>query len=267
MRAANATLLRTAQMFASRLAPPDATVDVVEQEGSDGLAVDSPPVRRLQRLFEQGVVGLRVELVLERHRIGDHDGGAEPEPVGCPHGGDYLLGLPDRPVDVVAGIGDVEAGEPQRPVADDGDAQCLEPLQGRRDVEDRLHPGTDDCYRRTGQRRQVGGLVEGLGRPAVHAADPAGGEHANPRETRQGGSRRDRGGRVAAGRRRERQFSHACLGHVVSRGEDLQLGGAQPDRRPALGRAHGGRNNAGSAQHGLKLQGDLEVSRIAASRG
>ena len=85
-----------------------------------------------ERVSEQRVVSLRVQLVLDRHRVGDHDRVGKTEPVGGPHDRGDLLRFGNRPVEVVAGVGDVEARESQRPVADDGDSERLEAFQGRR---------------------------------------------------------------------------------------------------------------------------------------
>src|ERR1700690_73742 len=68
-------------------------VDVLEEEGSDCLAVYRLLVRGNKGALEQGVVGLWVQLMLERHRIGDDDGGGQPQVIASPHGRDYLFWL------------------------------------------------------------------------------------------------------------------------------------------------------------------------------
>ena len=75
-----------------------------------------------------------------------------------------------------AGVGDVEAGEGRRPVADDGDRERLQPLQGRRHVEDRLHPGADHHDRGAGQR--------GPGRPTRRRCPPPAGARRPARRWR-----------------------------------------------------------------------------------
>ena len=119
-----------------------------------------------------------------------------------------LLGLSTRQCSVEPRVGDVEAGEGRRPVADDGHASVSSRSRVAPDVEDRLHARADHDDRRPGQRGEVGGLVEGLARAAVHAAEPAGGEDADPgRRGEQRGAAtvvapRRRGPRPPAGRGR-----------------------------------------------------------------
>ena len=82
-----------------------------------------------------------------------------PSAVAGGHDRRDLLGGVDPVLERVAGVGEIEAGEPVGAVADQPDAVRLEPLQGRRHVEDRLHAGADDGRRDPGQRGQVGRLV------------------------------------------------------------------------------------------------------------
>ena len=67
------------------------------------------------------------------------------------------------------------------------------------DVEDRLHARAHDRDRRLAERGQVGRLVPAVARLAVHAAEPAGGEHADPgaHGERGGGGDGGRAGRAA----------------------------------------------------------------------
>ena len=87
-------------------------------------------------------------------------------------------------------VREVEARERVRPVADHRHRQRLERLERPGHVEDRLHAGADDEDRCRRDDAEVGGDVEGLGRAAVHAAEPAGREDADPGQV---GERRRRG--------------------------------------------------------------------------
>ena len=84
------------------------------------------------------------------------------------------------PRDREAGVGEEEARETVGAVAEQGDVERLHALERRLDVEDRLDPRAYDDDRRRAERGQVGGLVVALARLAMHAAEPARGEHANP---------------------------------------------------------------------------------------
>src|SRR5439155_22664465 len=114
-----------------------------------------------------------------------------------------------------------------RAEAEDGDAEGLERLGGRADVERRLGPGADDERRRTGELGQVGRDVWPLGEAAVDAADPAGPEEADPRETADGE-------RAADGRRPEGPLRRA--GSEIPRarlaGGRAGLAEARPPARP-----------------------------------
>ena len=79
-----------------------------------------------------------------------------------------------------------------RPVAEHGDAQRLQALERRPDVEQRLHARAHDDDRRARERRQVGRLVEADVRLAMHAAQAAGGEHADARRAPPGAPSRPR---------------------------------------------------------------------------
>jgi hypothetical protein len=84
-------------------------------------------------------------------------------------------------VDGVATVGQPKRGEPVGAEHEHGDAERLEPLQRRRDVEDRLDTRGHDRDRAGAEDREVGRLVERLPRVAVDAANAAGREHADPR--------------------------------------------------------------------------------------
>ncbi len=125
-------------------------------------------------------------------------------------------------------------GNRRVPVAGDGHAQRLQALQRRAHVEDRLDPGAHHGDRRTGERGQIGRLVERDIRLAVHAAEAAGGEHARCRRaaatalvaaTVVAPSAPARGGHG--------QVAYRELGHLVRAGQmgDLVVGEADHQRR------------------------------------
>ena len=103
-----------------------------------------------------------------------------------------LGGGVDRVLDVMPGVGDVEARIVRRAIADDGEVERLEALERERDVEDRLHTRADHDEGEGGERAEVGGLVEGLLRVAMDAAEAARGEHPDAGAMGEVRRRRDR---------------------------------------------------------------------------
>ena len=80
------------------------------------------------------------------------------------------------------------------------------------------------------QRAQVGRLVERVARAAVHAAEPAGGEHADARALGQMRGRGDRRRAVAAARDDRREVAHAALRDLVGRGSASSAASSRPTR-------------------------------------
>jgi hypothetical protein len=107
--------------------------------------------------------------------------------------------------------------------ADDGDAERLEALERRRDVEDRLDPAGDDRDSAAAENTEIGGFIEGCGGAAMNSADPAGGENSYA------GLRRKKSGRSNGRPTREalghghRQIADAELQRVLVRGKASQL--------------------------------------------
>src|SRR3954449_10738178 len=190
--------------------PVAGAVQVVQDERRDRLSAHPGRVGGGQSVGDHAVMQDRVELLLDRQRVGDDDGARRQLAAGG-EDGCGLLGVLHRPVHGRPGVGHVEAGEGRRPVPDGPDRQGLQALQGGRDVEDRLHARTDDGQRGARQRGEVGRLVERLRRLPVHAAEPAGGEHADA-----GGGRRPPAPRVANAPRRAAAASSAVLETVVA---------------------------------------------------
>ena len=73
-----------------------------------------------------------------------------------------------------------------------------------------------------------------LARAAVHAAEPAGGEHADAGARGEVRGRGDRGGGRAAARDHGREVAHARLGDVVAEGERLERVVVEPDADDAV---------------------------------
>ena len=122
----------------------------------------------------------RVELLGLRQRIRNQDPARERERVGGLHRRGDLLRGGDRVVDSVAAVGQPERREAVGPEHEHGDAQRLQPLERGADVENRLDAGRDDRDPAAAEDPEVGGFVERGAGVAVHAADPARGEHADP---------------------------------------------------------------------------------------
>src|SRR5205807_2116641 len=99
----------------------------------------------------------------------------------------------------------VERRELVRAVAEDGNAQRLEALEGERQIEHVLRAGAHDDDRMPRDRLEVGGLIEAPFRASVHAADAAGRQDLDARGRRDLHGRRD-------GRAAERPRCHH--GHV-----------------------------------------------------
>ena len=92
----------------------------------------------------------------------------------------------------MAGIGEVEAGEPVGAVADNPDVEGLQSLESGRHIEDRLDTGADHQHAGVREGCEIRGLVPAVTRAAMHAAQPAGGEHGDARGRRQVRGRGDR---------------------------------------------------------------------------
>ena len=180
--------------------PTGVLVDVLEQERGDVLAPHRSRVGGREGLGEQAVVQGGVELRGLRQRVGDEDPAGQVQRVGGAHHVGDLPRRGDRVVDRVAAVGQPERGEPIGAEDEHGHAQRLQPLQRGGDVEDRLDPGRHHRDAAAPEDAEVGRLVEGRAGVAVHAADPAGGEHADAglrgeqRGRRDGRCRRSRPG-------------------------------------------------------------------------
>ena len=95
----------------------------------------------------------------------------------------------------------------------------------------------------------------------MHAAEPAGSEHADAGAHGEHRRRRDGRRAVHAAGDRGREVAHAALDDVLALGDRLERGVVEPD--PHLAADHGDRrgNGAGRAHHGLDLARHLDVAR------
>ena len=167
----------------------------------------------------------------------------------------------DPPVQRIAGVGQIEAGEGVGPVAEDPDIQRFEPFQGGRNVEDRLDAGAHHHDGRAGQRGQVRRLVPGIAGQPVHATQAAGREHpdAGPGGQMCGGGY---GGRAVAAESGDRgDFTDAHLGHLVDACDHPQRLVVQPDPRHPAHECDGGRKRSAVADSLLDLPRDPVVIR------
>ena len=101
-----------------------------------------------------------------------------------------------RPVQVEAAVGEVEAGEAAGAVTDHRHAQRLQPLQRGTDVQDGLHSGADHQDRGTAERGQVGRLVVAVGRSRWTPPSPPVAKTVMPARAASGRRARHRGGAV-----------------------------------------------------------------------
>src|SRR3954471_665303 len=98
----------------------------------------------------------------------------------------------------------VESGELVGAVADHRDPERLETLERQCEIEDELRSSADDADRMARDGLEVGGLVEGALRAAMHTADAAG---RHDRDARAGGylDGRGDGGRAELALRERRR--------------------------------------------------------------
>jgi hypothetical protein len=154
---------------------------------------------------------------------------------------------------------EVEAREPVRAHAEHRDAERLEALQRGTDVEDRLHPGAHHRDAGPAKGHQVRRLVEGRRRAAVHTAQPARGEDADPQPIREVGRRRDGGGAMATTRDDGRKVTDADLRDVAGGGDRLERVGIEPDADDPGDDGDRRRHGASGPHRLLDLVRDREV--------
>ena len=179
-----------------------------------------------------------------------------------------LSGGVELVVHAEAGLARVERGQLVGAVADDGHAVGLEVFERQSEVQNGFRARADDHDGGVGQLLEVGGDIERLLRAAMHAADAAGGKHADARHVgdhHRGGdgagavpALRDEHGQVAAGRLGD---ARAGLAEVV----DLLTGQARLQASADDGDGRGDR--ARLADDALDLEGGLHVLGIGHTVG
>ena len=177
-----------------------------------------------------------------------------------PHDRGDLGGGIHRPVELESALAQPEAREDARAVADDRDAERLEALERRGDVEHRLDPRAHDRDRRVREGREVGRLVERVGRAAVHPAEPAGREYADARERRQVRGRGDGRRRTRTACLDDRKVAHARLREVlVGDAPDALI--VEADAGDAVEHRDRGGGHALIAEDRLEFARRLEIAR------
>ena len=127
-----------------------------------------------------------------------------------------------------AAVLDVEPWKFARAIADDRHAQCFQHFQRARKIQNGFSARADHRYRSARDFRQVRGNVEAQLRSAVHAADPAGREHANSGERCDQHRRGHRGGSGLARGPHRGEVGTADFGDSIGRGKSCKLFGRKP---------------------------------------
>ena len=201
-------------------------------------------------------------------RVGEHDaGGVGRQPVTGDDDRRCLRGRLDPPRHLVPGVGEVEAGEGVRPVAEHRHRQRLEVLQRARHVEDRLHAGAHDEHRRRGDDAEVGRHVEGRRRAAVHPAEPAGREDADAGEVRDGRRRGHGRGAVDDRARRRRRGRASTAWRCRGRCRPARARPAEPDVHDAAEHRDRRRHRAARRARRPRSGRRSRCCRGAAARG
>jgi hypothetical protein len=124
-----------------------------------------------------------------------------------------------------------------------------------------LTPRADDRDAGPRQHVEVGRFVPAVARVTVHAADAAGGEHADARARRELGGGRDRRPAVRAARGRRREVAQAALDDILAPGERGQLLVIDADPHLAGDNRDRGRHGTGLPDRLLDLPRDLQIPR------
>ena len=212
-------------------------MEVLEQPRCDVLAVHPLALEHGEALGDEPVVQAPLHLPVRRQRVGEHDArGIRAEPVPRDDDGGCLSRRLDPPRHLVPGVGEVEAGERGRAVAEHRHRQRLEGLEGARHVENRLDARTHDEDRRRGDHPEVRRHVEGRRCAAVHPAEPPRGEDADADLVGHRRGRRDGRRPVETEGDRDAQVAHRQLGDCRGRcrcAPARRAQGPRARRRPA----------------------------------
>ena len=205
--------------------------------------------------------GARVELLVLRQRVRHHHSalvGAELAP--CRHDAGNLSRRVHPPRHRMARVGEVEAREAVRPVAEHRRRSSVSSRSSvaptsRIDFTPRRPPRS-----RCASDVEVGRHVPRLGRAAVHAAEAARGEAGFP-PGRRGVPWPRRWCRRSPARGERREVADPALHDVVALRDGRERRVARPDAGLAGHDRHRGRNRTGLAHRRLGPASDLEVPR------
>ncbi len=153
IKAAKAMLPRATSRLTATLAPSVTRCMCASRYGVTALPRTPADSAARERAGERPVVHGRVKLLVGRQRVRHEQRGRVAERVPGRHDRRDLLRRVEAPVKVLAGVGEVEGGEAVRAVPGDRDPEGFQALQGRRDVQDRLHARADHGDRACGTAR------------------------------------------------------------------------------------------------------------------
>ena len=166
-----------------------------------------------------------------------------------------MFGPVDPGADRTAAAGRVEGRELVAAVAQDRDAEALEPLQGEPEVEDDLGARAEDRDRRAAQLFEVGGHI--LGMASVHAADAPCREDADAGQGRDPHGRRDG---CRARFTRDQGRADVPRAELARAGRHpLQVGVGKPHPRPPVQDGDGGRHRPLPPDRRLAAAGGAQV--------
>src|SRR5690242_21562366 len=127
-------------------------------------------------------------------------------------------------------LGGKKARELTGAIANHRNAERLQPLPGRSEIQDRLRARTDDNHARPRQLEQIRRFVTQLGTPlelpagaAMHTADATGREHVDLGLSDEDESGRDGDCSIRPLRNRLAQVATSHLAHAVATEETLQI--------------------------------------------
>ncbi len=160
-----------------------------------------------------------------------------------------------------AAVARPEGGEGVAAIGDHRHAQRLQHLQRLRHVEQRLRSRRDHRHRRAGELGEVGGDVEARLRPAVDAADTAGGEDADAGEVGRDHGGGDGGGAGAAGLDGIGEVGGGKLQRLAGLAPASPGGAVEADADPAVDHRDRRRHRTGGAHLGLDGERGVEIVR------
>ena len=230
--------------------------------------MDAQALGLLHRIVDGLVDDLGIHGVLLRDGIGDQHAALEAHVQLRAEGRGDALGGVQAVVHAEAALAGVEGGQLLGLIADHRHALGLQVLQRKSQIQDRLRARAHHQHARLGKLLQVGGDIHGGLRAAMHAADAAGGKHADARHLGDDHGGGNGGRAVVAPGNQHRKVAAGGLDHVVAllaEVGDLLLGEARLQAPADDG--DGCRNRAVFADDALDVQRSLHVLRIGHAVG